>query len=192
MTSNPHGGVLIAAKKHLQLGDVRASQNVELINATVTAGKSKIHIAPYYRPPNKTEEHYLDTVKEEISTLKTKAKNRVFIIGGDFNLPDINWKDLTMPGSQYTNRLSLLFLEMVAETILEQLVDFSTRKDNTLDIFLTTHPSFKQICKPMPSIENSDHDIVLLDTSTTVRRPKPPRRKIFLWKKLTYRELKMI
>ena len=92
--------------------------------------------------------------------------------GGGFNLPDINWKDLTIAGSQYTNRLSKSFLEMVADNSLEQLVDFPTRKDNILDIFLTTHPSFKQRCKPMPSIGNSDHDIVLLDTSTTVRRPK--------------------
>ena len=34
----------------------------------------------------------------------------------------------------------------------------------------------------LPYIGNSDHDIVLLDTSIQVRRPKPPRRKIYLWK----------
>ena len=42
----------------------------------------------------------------------------------------------------------------------------------------------------MPSIGNSNHDIVLLDTSTTVRRPKPPRRKIFLWKRTDLQEIK--
>ena len=42
----------------------------------------------------------------------------------------------------------------------------------------------------MPSIGNSDHDIVLLDTSTTVRRPKPPRRKIFLWKRADLQGIK--
>ena len=46
--------------------------------------------------------------------------------GGDFNLPDINWKDLTIAGSQYTNRLSMSVLEMVADNSLEQLVDFPT------------------------------------------------------------------
>ena len=42
----------------------------------------------------------------------------------------------------------------------------------------------------MPSIGNSDHDIVLLDTPTTVRRPKPPRRKIFLWKRADLQGIK--
>ena len=37
-------------------------------------------------------------------------------------------------------------------------------------------------CKPLPSFGNSDHNIVLLDTSIRGRRPKPARRKIYLWK----------
>ena len=47
-------------------------------------------------------------------------------LGGDFNLPDINWKDLTIAGSQ--SRLSKSFLEMVADNSLEQLVDFRPEK----------------------------------------------------------------
>jgi hypothetical protein len=44
-------------------------------------------------------------------------------------------------------------------------VDFPTRKENTLDLIFTTHPSFTQRCKPLPSIGNNDHDIVLLDVA---------------------------
>jgi hypothetical protein len=62
-------------------------------------------------------------------------------------------------------------------------VDFPTRKENTLDLFFTTHPSFKQRCKPLPSIGNSDHDIVLLYVACKPVKPKPTRRKIYLWKK---------
>ena len=47
-----------------------------------------------------------------------------------------------------------------------QLVDFPIRKDKTLDIFLTTHQIFKQMCTPMPSIGNSDHDM-----SHVMRKP---------------------
>ncbi|KAL8618871.1 hypothetical protein ACOMHN_000878 [Nucella lapillus] len=64
------------------------------------------------------------------------------------------------------------------------MVDFPTRKDKTtLDIILTSHPSFKVRCKPLPSVGNSDHDIVLYDTALAPHRSRPPRRKIFLWKK---------
>ena len=36
------------------------------------------------------------------------------------------------------------------------------------------------MCEPLPK---SDHDIVLFDTSHQPYRPRPTRRKIFLWKK---------
>ena len=92
-------------------------------------------------------------------------------------------QDLSITNSQYPSRVNQTFLNIVADNSLEQLVDFPTRKQNTLDIILTTHPSFKQRCKPMPSIGNSDHDIVLFDTTLSARRPKPIRRKLYLWKK---------
>jgi hypothetical protein len=34
----------------------------------------------------------------------------------------------------------------------------------------------------MLSIGNSDHDIVLLDTTIQAQRPKPAKMKILLWK----------
>ena len=71
----------------------------------------------------------------------------------------------------------------MADNNLEQLVDFPTRKSATLDLIFSSHPSFIERCKPMPSIGNSDHDVDLLDTILVVRRPKPPRRKIYLWKR---------
>ena len=43
---------------------------------------------------------------------------------------------------------------------------------------MTTHPP-----KAAASLGNSDHDVVLYDTSLTPLRHKPPRRKLFLWKR---------
>ncbi|CAG2188737.1 unnamed protein product [Mytilus edulis] len=40
-----------------------------------------------------------------------------------------------------------------------------------------------QRCKTLPPIGNSDHDIVLVDISANVNKPKPTKRKIYLWKK---------
>ena len=122
-------------------------------------------------------------VNKEFSHLKVKARNNMLVIGGDFNLPDIDCRDLCISGTQYSNRLNAAYLEIVADNRLEQMVDFPTLKGNILDIILTTHPSFKQRCKAMPSIGNSDHDVVLFDTSVTVQRPKPPRKKDLLVEK---------
>ncbi|CAC5395190.1 unnamed protein product [Mytilus coruscus] len=74
---------------------------------------------------------------------------------------------------QYPTRTSQAFLDTIADNGLGQIVDFSTRKENTLDLMLTAHPSFKLRCKP------------LLDMACKPLKPKPVRRKIYLWKKKT-------
>ena len=73
---------------------------------------------------------------------------------------------------------------MAQELGLEQVVDFPTRQENTLDLVFTSHPEIKVRCKPLPPIApKGDHGIVLFDTSHQPYRPTLTRRKIFLWKK---------
>ncbi|CAG2194538.1 unnamed protein product [Mytilus edulis] len=69
----------------------------------------------------------------------------------------------TITHRQYPIRTSQACLDTVADYGLERIVDFQTRKENILDLILTSYPSFKLRCKPLPQIANSDHDIVLLD-----------------------------
>jgi len=147
-------------------------------------------VGAFYRPPDKTDEDYLNKVKEEISTIKEKHRRGIFVIGGDFNLPDINWEEQTIINRQYPIKTNQTFLEIVADNGLEQIVDFPTRKDNTLDLMLLSHPAYKLRCKPLPSIGNSDHDIVLLDIACKPFKPKPVRRKIYLWKKADIYKIK--
>ena len=147
-------------------------------------------VGAFYRPPDKTDEDYLNKVKEEISTIKEKHRRDIFVIEGDFNLPDINWEEQTIINRQYPIKTNQTFLEIVADNGLEQIVDFPTRKDNTLDLMRLSHPAYKFRCKPLSSIENSDHDIVLLDIACKPFKPKPVRRKIYLWKKADIYKIK--
>ena len=67
---------------------------------------------------------------------------------------------------------------------LEQVVNFLTRLQNTLDLVFMFHPSFKIRCKPLPPIGlKSDHEMVLLDTSIQPVSTRLPHRKIYTWKK---------
>ena len=180
---DPHGGVLIAAKRGLQLGNIYCSQDIELISGTVTMeGNKTITIISYYRPPNRTDEAYVNKSREEFDSLLGKKRKNIFLTGGDFNLPDVNWDTLKVEGTQYPAKVTQVFFDMVSDNSLEQMVDFPTRKEKTLDLLFTSHPSYIEKCKPLPSIGNSDHDIVLLDTNYVSRPPKPPKRKIYLWK----------
>lgn len=186
-----HGGVLIAAKKDLELQKVEKSDKVELISGTIKAtGRKKMIIAAFYRPPNRTDVEYLNDSKKEITALRNQSKRNIFIVGGDFNLPDIDWPTLSTKGHQYPARVSENFLDILVENNLEQQVDFPTRENKILDLIMTSHPTFKTRCKPLPSVGNSDHDIVLYDTSLAPYRPKPARRKIYLWKKMDMEGLK--
>jgi hypothetical protein len=49
---DPHGGVLIAAKKKLQLGNITKSKDIELITGSVSLeGKKKMLVGAFYHPP---------------------------------------------------------------------------------------------------------------------------------------------
>ena len=128
-------------------------------------------IAAYYRPPNSTDETYLtETYNEQMKY--------IIILSGDFNLPDICWKSNTITKHQYPQRVNQLFLDLSHNLGLEQIVDFPTRQDNTLDLVFTSHPAFKLRCKSLPpSGKKGNHDIVLDDCSHKVVRSKTPRRK---------------
>ena len=180
---DPHGGVLIAARQDLQLRNIHCSETIQLISGTVTIeGNKTICIASYYRPLNRTDVAYIDMKRQETDLLMGKNRKDIFLIGGNFNLPDINWETMRAEGTQYLGRISQAFLDIVSDNSLEQMVDFPTRKDKTLDLLFTSHPSYVEKCKSLPPIGNSDHDIVLLDTSFVFLPPKPLRRMIYLWK----------
>ena len=164
--------------------EINRSSNIELITGSVKIqGEKRLTIGAYYRPPDRMDDAYLEETREVFALLKKKTRRCVLIAGGDFNLPDVDWPSLSIQGHQYPARVSQTYLDIVADNDLVQQVDFPTRKTKTLDLILTTHPSFKLRCKALPSVANSDHDVVLYDTSLSPIRPKPPRRKIYLWKK---------
>ena len=91
----------------------------------------------------------------------------------------------------YPRRVSQTFLDIASDLGLEQMVQFPTRGENTLDLIFTSHPSYQERCKSLPSIsERSDHDIVLFDTAHQPVRSRPKRRTIYLWKKADTEGLK--
>jgi hypothetical protein len=70
-----------------------------------------------------------------------------------FRFIDYQWQPICLK-----SKSDIFEHNTIADNNLEQIVDFPTRKDKILDLILTSHPSFKQRCKPMPSIGNSDNE----------------------------------
>ena len=90
------GGVLIAVRKTLISSEIFKSNDTELIAVKIHHNHRPTVLAAYYRPPTKHGEKYLETVYKEFTHLKQLTKNGNIWIAGDFNLPDIDWKSMSV------------------------------------------------------------------------------------------------
>ena len=105
--------------------------------------------------------------------------NKSLIVGSIYRPPnsDINYVEKiksTVDNVLRKNRTSVVWLG-------GDIVTFPTRKEHTLDVFLTNRPSLVNRCEPLPDI--GDHDIVYIDSDITAKINKLVKRKIFIWKK---------
>ena len=140
-------------------------------------------LAAFYRPPNMVHPTYLQEVTQAFTTLKQKFKKAIFIVARDLNLPDIHWDSHTVMNNHYAHRVSETSLNLALDLSLEQVVNFPTRQQNTLDLVFMSHPSYKVRCKPLPPVGYKiDHGVVLLDTAYRPHRARLPLRKLYMWK----------
>lgn len=85
-----------------------------------------------YRSPNSNNEN-LDKLCNVLEKVKENEFNMII---GDFNMPDIDWKNYQSKNSKYSR-----FLNIVNQKSFHQIIDFPTHsKGNILDIVLTNNP----------------------------------------------------
>ena len=113
--------------------------------------------------------------------LNNLNKDNVLWIGGDFNLPDIDWKTQRITGHQYPMTINNMFLDKIQDLALTQTNEIPTRGNNILDLFFTNRPSLIKNSTTIPGL--SDHDIVLIDSFIRANITKPIPRTISVWKK---------
>lgn len=177
-----YGGVMIAAKDNITGTDLGIKSTVETCAARFDCpGKQPLIICSLYRPPN-SDLQYMEEMCKVITELHKTNQKATIWIAGDANLPDIDWKTNTIPRSQYSRSISQLLLDTVSDIGSEQVVNFPTRDNNTLDLFITNRPSLVEKVKAVPGV--SDHDIVFIQAYCSAPRTKPVRRKILLWKQV--------
>ena len=171
--SDGYGGVLLAIKKDFIVDTITYPPefDCEAVFAKLSVGKSQsLIVGAAYRPPN-NDADYNERMCGAIEEVMRTNKDAVTWIGGDFNLPDIQWSSLSVEGNHTIQQVNHRFLEMVQNCSLEQVVTFPTRLQNTLDLFLTNRPSLVNRCTPIPGI--ADHDIVFIESPIRASRNKP-------------------
>ncbi len=174
------GGVLLGIKTRLMSQQVVTPPDVELVMATFTVTERlSVLIVCCYRPPNTTEE-YMHKVTAELRATQQRHQEAMYLLGGDFNLLDIDWRDASVTGHQNPLAVNIGFLDVFDDIGLTQIVNFPTHSnpDHTLDLILTNRPSLIQRCEPLPGV--ADHDAVLAITKLASPLHKPIRHRIHL------------
>ena len=106
----------------------------ELVHVVIWLNNNKhIIIAAIYHPPN-SDLLYIDDMCNSIEDLSSRHRNYVLWVGGDLNLPDINWPDCTIQGHSFPTDINKRFLDII----------------HILAIFITNGPSLTPQCHTIP------------------------------------------
>ena len=176
------GGSLIYVHEVFDVSSSLCFDNQFVEVALVHIDDIKVSLVCVYRPPNCP----LSKFKEAIQFIQENLKENddwTVIIAGDFNLPVIDWTDLTLkPGYLIEEQNSaLLLLETKSRTFTTQYVDVPTRREsdgaeNTLDLFFTNDSELFQEVSAEDTIM-SDHDLVTIDLGYNFSSQAPPEEE---------------
>ena len=122
-----------------------------------------------------------------MNKLRIQERNKMVILGGDFNLPHINWETKTVKAGTPQNALHQELLDITEENGLEQMQMKPSRLENTLDLYFTTNPSLVKSCDTIPGI--SDHNMIVIDSDIKPRYNTTKRRKIYQYKKANWTDI---
>ncbi|XP_060582784.1 uncharacterized protein LOC132739146 [Ruditapes philippinarum] len=174
------GGVFIAVKNCIIAQEATNLQtDCENLWVKIEMQGSKLLLVGSYYKPKENDPYSLDEFNKSLS-MATKS-NATEWVGGDFNMPKLDWSNITPTQdcklqSHYRDFINILF-----DNNLTQVVKDPTRENHILDLFLTNNPSIVNRANVIPGI--SDHDAVLVDTNTSARIKLQKPRKIHLYNK---------
>lgn len=100
-----HGGTAIIARSNIDAVEVDTNTNTEFVAAAFSCKnlKKTLIIGSLYRPTNNNSE-YTDDLCKAISNLYSSFKDHIIWIGGDANLPDIDWQNDSIQGHNSASR----------------------------------------------------------------------------------------
>ena len=178
VTDTTGGGVLIAINSTIPSKHIILDQQGESVWAEISLKKDGMFIIGCCYRPKTNHDGSIEELNDILKKLN-KKQNLKLLLGGDFNLPGIEWDTANLKPDCKHKQYHLDFLNLMDTYGLTQLIEQPTRKGNTLDLMITNRPNW--VCKSEVFPGVADHDAVYLEMATNARRSKPPRRKIFMY-----------
>ena len=121
---------------------------------------------PHHRsilPPPNTGAEILDQLHLSLSRFANNC-NKIIMLAGDFNLPDIDWTIPTIKNKCRTPAMHSQLLNTLADHSLTQLNQTATRENNILDLITTNSPNLVNRIEILPGI--SDHHAIFTEVNT--------------------------
>ncbi|XP_033628827.1 uncharacterized protein LOC117291298 [Asterias rubens] len=187
------GGVCIMVKDDLIASECNIiTTEAELIWVELhIKGYKRLIIGSFYRPPNSPPAN-IQHLSDSLASIQSKFKNAILIVGGDFNLADIDWTNRSVRPYAVESAKCSPLLDVCNDFFLDQLVKEPTRiseaAQNILDLVLSTHPNYIEKCKVVPGI--SDHEVVLFTLNLKPKLNKKVPRKVYLYGKANMENLR--
>ena len=157
-----------------------------MVAIKVETYQKPVIFASCYRPPKNTNNELL---LSEIMQLTSMQRINPIWIGGDFNLPNIDWEVKSIHNYQYPKQINKIFIDLIDSCRIGTSSDFPTRKQNTLDLIITNRLSFENKCIHVPDFDDNESEI-LSDLICHPQATKPIKRKIHNWKRANLEELR--
>jgi len=162
--STPGGGVAIFVKSVIRSAvvDIQVEFNhIEIVCVDLTFACFTCRLICIYRKPGFSEldaEYISDCIR---CLKKLCATEKLVIITGDCNLPDIDWSCYHAPNSAIYN----MFIDFVNNFGFHQYVNQPTRNENILDIVMATSDTFLEDLSVSVPLGTSDHNTVIFKTN---------------------------
>ena len=173
--SDGYGGVFLACSKMYNwesFGFTNSYNNVEVVACKLKLNHHLLIILAVYRPPN-SDSAYLQSFCNLMQDVATDFPAATIWMGGDINLPNIDWITNSHKGNDYTVSFCNLVLELFSDLGIYQMITFPTIGSNTFDIFATNRPNFINRCTPIPGISDHDGNSVESFVTAKYRCPAP-------------------
>ena len=141
------------------------SNNCEIIWVQIKIkGAAHLYIGSAYRPPDKDDPEYINIIDSQLARIPQGAH---VWLGGDFNLPGIDWKDGIVQKQANRPKIWSQLLTVTKDRFMEQQVKEPTRitenSETILDLFFTNNETLVNNVQVIPGI--SDHKAVYVESS---------------------------
>ena len=145
------------------------------------ASNTNLCIGAYYRP-NATDDQSINSLAQSLAKLPRDSSH--VWLAGDMNLPGLGWPSTQLKPACCSPSQHTLFLDILADQDLTQVIGQPTRGDNTLYLLVMNNPTFVNRTEILPGI--SDYYIVCTEIYISPKKYTQTRRKLPVYRKANW------